>query len=291
VDKTSTTELLHFYHRNNLYSVTAISNATGAIEELYAYDAYGNRSMWKGFLADFNGDGLVDGSDYGIWNANKYQPNKTHATGDANGDTICDGADFNIWNQEKYTNPAPLSASTVANRFTFTGREYDPETAIYYYRARYYDSRLGRFIGRDPIGFEGSHWNLYEYTAGNSLRYTDPTGTLVKVVGACAVGDLLCPEPTDVAAPIKVPAWCIAIGGALLVDVAVDIFTESEEERRNRCNKELDNDWKRCEKHYKKCPRREMALCFSRAMDRFARCLAGEKPRPRLIPTDPPCDP
>jgi RHS repeat-associated protein len=35
-------------------------------------------------------------------------------------------------------------------RFIFTGREYDPETEIYFYRARYYHPTLGRFVGRDP---------------------------------------------------------------------------------------------------------------------------------------------
>jgi RHS repeat-associated protein len=36
-------------------------------------------------------------------------------------------------------------------RFGFTGRELDPETNQYYYRARYYDQTVGRFISTDPI--------------------------------------------------------------------------------------------------------------------------------------------
>ena len=39
----------------------------------------------------------------------------------------------------------------VKNTFTFTGREWDKETGLYYYRARYYDPEIGRFISEDPI--------------------------------------------------------------------------------------------------------------------------------------------
>lgn len=64
----------------------------------------------------------------------------------------------------------------VTNPFTFTGRRYDPETELYYYRARYYDPKLGRFVSRDPIGFEGSEWNLYAYANPGPLRHADPSG-------------------------------------------------------------------------------------------------------------------
>ena len=45
---------------------------------------------------------------------------------------------------------APDHASTLGNRFLFTGREYDQDTGLYFYRARSYDPRLGRFLSRDP---------------------------------------------------------------------------------------------------------------------------------------------
>ncbi len=64
----------------------------------------------------------------------------------------------------------------VTNPYTFTGRRFDPESGLYYYRARYYDAKLGRFLSRDPIGFEGSEWNLYEYVKGMPTRGGDPYG-------------------------------------------------------------------------------------------------------------------
>jgi RHS repeat-associated protein len=59
--------------------------------------------------------------------------------------------------------------------YAFTGREWDPETGLYYYRARYYDARLGRFAGEDPIGLRGGV-NLYAYVDSNPVERTDPLG-------------------------------------------------------------------------------------------------------------------
>ena len=54
-------------------------------------------------------------------------------------------------------------------RFTYTGRELDGETGLYYYRARYYDPATGRFIGEDPSGFCAGDPNLYRYVSNNPL--------------------------------------------------------------------------------------------------------------------------
>ena len=52
----------------------------------------------------------------------------------------------------------------------------DPDTGLYYYRARYYDPSIGKFISEDPIGFEGSGPNFYAYVRNNPIVYRDPTG-------------------------------------------------------------------------------------------------------------------
>ena len=68
------------------------------------------------------------------------------------------------------------ATGAVDSRYKFTGRELDSETGLYYYRARYYDARVGRFIGQDPIGFRAGDSNLYRYVGNNPLSATDPFG-------------------------------------------------------------------------------------------------------------------
>jgi RHS repeat-associated protein len=61
-------------------------------------------------------------------------------------------------------------------RYTYTGREFDIDTGLYYYRARWYDPEVGRFISEDPIGFRGGDVNLYGYVWQNPLSFRDPRG-------------------------------------------------------------------------------------------------------------------
>jgi RHS repeat-associated protein len=67
------------------------------------------------------------------------------------------------------------ASGSVPQPFRFTGREYDSETGLYYYRAKYYDPELGRFISEDPIGLEGGI-NLYAYVGNNPVNNRDPSG-------------------------------------------------------------------------------------------------------------------
>lgn len=68
-----------------------------------------------------------------------------------------------------------ISESTVGNPYYFTGRELDRETGLYYYRARYYDATLGRFLETDPAALL-SESNLYTYVRNNPVTITDPWG-------------------------------------------------------------------------------------------------------------------
>ena len=61
------------------------------------------------------------------------------------------------------------------NRFMFTGREFDKDTGLYYYRARYYNPEIGRFLQTDPVGYTVGV-NLYTYCGNNPLNYVDPSG-------------------------------------------------------------------------------------------------------------------
>jgi RHS repeat-associated protein len=61
------------------------------------------------------------------------------------------------------------------NRFLFTGREFDSETGLYYYRARYYNPYIGRFLQTDPVGY-GDGMNWYAYCYNNAVNSVDPLG-------------------------------------------------------------------------------------------------------------------
>jgi RHS repeat-associated protein len=63
--------------------------------------------------------------------------------------------------------------------FGFTGRELDPETGLMYYRARYYDPAIGRFISEDPLRFKPGDLNAYAYADGNPVDAADPFGLQV----------------------------------------------------------------------------------------------------------------
>ena len=77
----------------------------------------------------------------------------------------------------------PFGTTTVTGSafspYQYTGRENDG-TGLYYYRARYYNSTLQRFISEDPIGFAGGI-NLYPYVLNNPLNWIDPEGLDVTV--------------------------------------------------------------------------------------------------------------
>jgi RHS repeat-associated protein len=57
----------------------------------------------------------------------------------------------------------------------FTGRRYDEESGLYYYRARMYNPGLGRFLQTDPMGYIDTV-NPYAYCANNPLNWIDPWG-------------------------------------------------------------------------------------------------------------------
>ena len=82
----------------------------------------------------------------------------------------------NVVQSYAYESFGMLHPSTdFRNSYTYTGREWDREAGLYYYRARYYDAVDGRFISKDPSGFvDGA--NLYSYVNNNTINFSDPSG-------------------------------------------------------------------------------------------------------------------
>ena len=71
-----------------------------------------------------------------------------------------------------------VQGSGVGNVILFQGRRLDAESGLYYFRNRQYDPVHGRFLSRDPLGYQDS-FCLYQFVNNNPVCYTDPKG-LVK---------------------------------------------------------------------------------------------------------------
>jgi RHS repeat-associated protein len=80
---------------------------------------------------------------------------------------------------------AQIAATAYDNRFLFTGREYAatyrstynvPAFTFYEYRARAYNTTLGRFMSEDPKLFDAGDYNLFRYCHNDPIDFTDPMG-------------------------------------------------------------------------------------------------------------------
>jgi RHS repeat-associated protein len=91
--------------------------------------------------------------------------------------TSLSNAAGSIANTYTYDSFGKLTASTgsLVNPFQYTARESDTETGLYYYRARYYDLSVGRFLSEDPITFGGGN-NFYGFVNNRPIGLSDPMG-------------------------------------------------------------------------------------------------------------------
>jgi RHS repeat-associated protein len=70
---------------------------------------------------------------------------------------------------------APLSSSILPPS-SFTGQLYDADVELYYYRARWYDPVLGKFLSDDPMSFAAGDANVSRYVGNGVSVASDPTG-------------------------------------------------------------------------------------------------------------------
>ncbi|HWZ44719.1 MAG TPA: RHS repeat-associated core domain-containing protein [Candidatus Saccharimonadales bacterium] len=117
-----------FYEADGLGSITSLTTTSGAVNQSYSFDSFGNTFSTTGAFV---------------------QP------------------------------------------FRYTGREWDAETGLYYYRARYYDAAIGRFLGEDPVRFDAGSPNFYAYVGNSPTNAVDPSG-LAQCVYSVAMHTLVC---------------------------------------------------------------------------------------------------
>jgi RHS repeat-associated protein len=88
--------------------------------------------------------------------------------------TDATGAPRRAYTYDPYGNTNAATGTGTDSTLRYTGQYRDPETGLYYLRARYYDPATGAFLTRDPIGLATR--SPYNYAGGNSLNASDPTG-------------------------------------------------------------------------------------------------------------------
>ena len=110
-----------------------------------------------------------------------------------NGEAAGAAKAFGPWGENLNDSAPAITAASSPVVYGFTGRQLDPESGTYYYRARTYVPEVGRFLQPDPIGFTGTgsnlyqvdlaeetpphiEPNLYEYAFNNPVNYTDASG-------------------------------------------------------------------------------------------------------------------
>jgi RHS repeat-associated protein len=83
------------------------------------------------------------------------------------------------------------TGASNSNSYQYTGRENDG-TGLHYYRARFYNALLQRFISEDPIEFQGGDINLYAYVANNPVNLVDPQGMALPIVVITCLANPYC---------------------------------------------------------------------------------------------------
>jgi len=86
-----------------------------------------------------------------------------------------------LWQEEyqPYGERIENDTASQLNRQWYTGKQLDQDTGLTYLGARYYDQKIGRFMGMDPVDFVESNqhsFNRYAYGNNNPYKYVDPNG-------------------------------------------------------------------------------------------------------------------
>lgn len=92
---------------------------------------------------------------------------------------------------DAFGNPLETTG-TISNPIRYAGYQYDTETGLYYLNARYYDSKIARFLSEDTYRGQDNDplsLNLYTYCHNEPVMYSDPTGHRDETLGSKTKND------------------------------------------------------------------------------------------------------
>ena len=179
-DQDGSTDVDLIYIYDNLQVVEERDYSDEGLLRDYWYGDYIDEPIFGRADTNDDGDFLDTGEKFYYIHNTQYS---VHALLDTSGDIIevykqytpygkvtvytGDGGDGDWWDEDETT------GNLTGNYYLFTGRRYDPESELHYFRARMWSAERGRFISRDPLGYIDG-LNLYEgYFVPNSI---DPFG-------------------------------------------------------------------------------------------------------------------
>jgi RHS repeat-associated protein len=174
----SNNDTYHYYYSFDWQVLeTRLGASSNPLAQYVWHPQYVDALAVRVYDADANGSGLAE--QYYLQDANMNVVAVLGSTG-----TVLERYQYSTYGDVTYLDAsfAPISSSTIANPYTYTGRRLDSETGLYQYRNRYYHAQIGRFVSRDPIAYAGSQWNLYEYVGSSPVAYLDPFGN-VRIFG------------------------------------------------------------------------------------------------------------
>ncbi len=150
------------------------SSSAGATNYLYAGASVIQELNASGTVSARYVQGPGIDEPFGYYDGNVWIYYQQDGLGSVTSLTDAGGALASTYSYDSFGNPS----TTVAGQpFRYTGREWDSETGLYYYRARYYDPNAGRFISEDPLRFSAGP-NMFAYVRNNAVNSSDPSGLL-----------------------------------------------------------------------------------------------------------------
>ena len=180
------------YSYNAFEQNISVTNADGSYQQII-YDARGLRisTIENGYrsdfvfdrgsiIAEFDGSGTLTSRNIRGYDLLAQKDDKDrlnyylhNAHGDITSMIDASGKVLNSYQYDAFGDTITYS-ETVANRFRYTGEQFDTITGQYYLRARYYDPQVGRFTQEDT--YRGDGLNLYAYVGNNPVSFVDPSG-------------------------------------------------------------------------------------------------------------------